>query len=85
MRLITLTGFMVAAGITAVAQEASVHSPAVVDSSVTSAPAAAAVPGFRERNPRYRLRKGDSFELDFAMTPDFNQTITVQPDGYIYA
>lgn len=81
--LITLAGFMVAAGITAVAQEASVHSPAVTDSSVTSAPAATAVPGFQERHPRYRLRKGDSFELDFAMTPDFNQTITVQPDGYI--
>ena len=81
--LITLAGFMVAAGITAVAQQAAVHSPAVVDSSVTSAPAAASVPGFQERHPRYRLRKGDSFELDFAMTPDFNQTITVQPDGYI--
>jgi polysaccharide biosynthesis/export protein len=81
--LITLAGFMVAAGITAVAQEASVHSPAVTDSSVTSAPVAASVPGFQERHPRYRLRKGDSFELDFAMTPDFNQTISVQPDGYI--
>jgi polysaccharide biosynthesis/export protein len=81
--LITLAGFMVAAGITGVAQKASVHSPAVTDSSVTSAPAAGAVPGFQERHPRYRLRKGDSFELDFAMTPDFNQTIAVQPDGYI--
>jgi protein involved in polysaccharide export with SLBB domain len=81
--LITLTGFMVAVGIAAVAQEASVRTPAVTDSSVTSAPAAAAAPGFQERHPRYRLRKGDSFELDFSMTPDFNQTITVQPDGYI--
>ena len=81
--LITLAGFMVAAGITAFAQKASVHSPAVTDSSVTSAPGSAAVPGFQERHPRYRLRKGDSFELDFAMTPDFNQTIAVQPDGYI--
>jgi polysaccharide export outer membrane protein len=81
--LIALAGFMVAAGIAAVAQEASVHSPAVTDSSMTSAPAATAAPGFQERHPRYRLRKGDSFELDFSMTPDFNQTITVQPDGYI--
>src|ERR1700722_4068785 len=81
--LITLAGFMVAAGISAGAPQAAVHSPAVSDSSVTSAPAAASVPGFQERHPRYRLRKGDSFELDFAMTPDFNQTITVQPDGFI--
>ena len=40
-------------------------------------------PGFQERHPRYRLRKGDSFDLDFAMTPEFNQTIAVQPDGYV--
>jgi polysaccharide biosynthesis/export protein len=82
-RLITLAGFVVAAGMAAVAQEVAAHAPALTDSSVTSAPPAAAVPGFQERHPRYRLRKGDSFELDFAMTPDFNQTIAVQPDGFI--
>ncbi len=82
-RLITLAGLVVAAGIAAVAQEVATHSPAVTGSSLTSAPPGAAVPGFQERHPRYRLRKGDSFELDFAMTPDFNQTITVQPDGFI--
>jgi polysaccharide biosynthesis/export protein len=82
-RLVMLAGFMVAAGIAAVAQEVAAHSPAVIGSSVTSASPTAAVPGFQERHPRYRLRKGDSFELDFSMTPDFNQTITVQPDGFI--
>lgn len=82
-RLITLAGLVVTAGMAAVAQEVAAHSPAVTGSMVTSAPPGAAVPGFQERHPRYRLRKGDSFELDFAMTPDFNQTITVQPDGFI--
>jgi polysaccharide export outer membrane protein len=82
-RLVMLAGFVVTAGIAAVAQEVAARSPAVAGSLVTSAPPAAAVPGFQERHPRYRLRKGDSFELDFAMTPDFNQTITVQPDGFI--
>ena len=82
-RLITLAGFVVAAGMAAVAQEVAAHPPALTGSSLTSAPPGAAVPGFQERHPRYRLRKGDSFELDFAMTPDFNQTITVQPDGFI--
>jgi|HubBroStandDraft_5_1064220.scaffolds.fasta_scaffold119317_2 polysaccharide export outer membrane protein len=81
--LIALAGFMVGAGIPAVAQEVPAHAAAVTDSSMTSTPPVAAVPGFQERHPRYRLRKGDSFELDFAMTPDFNQAITVQPDGYI--
>jgi polysaccharide biosynthesis/export protein len=80
---ITLAGVMVAAGMTVVAQEIPAGSPAVTGSAVASVPPAAAVPGFQERHPRYRLRKGDSFDLDFAMTPDFNQIITVQPDGYI--
>ena len=40
-------------------------------------------PGFQDRSPRYRLRKGDSFDLDFALSPEFNQTVAVQPDGYV--
>ena len=43
----------------------------------------AATAGFQERNPRYGLRKGDSFDVDFAFSPEFNQTVVVQPDGYI--
>ena len=40
-------------------------------------------PGLHERNPRYMLRKGDTFDLDFALSPEFNQTVAVQPDGYV--
>ena len=36
-----------------------------------------------ERRPLYRLRIGDILDLDFSYTPQFNQTVTVQPDGYI--
>lgn len=32
---------------------------------------------------RYRLQPGDVLEVQFRYTPEFNQTITVQPDGYI--
>src|SRR5579862_2625973 len=39
------------------------------------------VPG--NRNPRYLIRRGDSFEVEFAYTPELNQTVVVQPDGYI--
>jgi len=46
-------------------------------------PPSAATAGFQERNPRYGLRKGDSFDVDFAFSPEFNQTVVVQPDGYI--
>ncbi|HJZ80511.1 MAG TPA: polysaccharide biosynthesis/export family protein [Pyrinomonadaceae bacterium] len=32
---------------------------------------------------RYRMQPGDVLEVHFRYTPEFNQTITVQPDGYI--
>ncbi len=37
----------------------------------------------QQRNPRYALCKGDVFDLTFPFTPEFNQTVTIQPDGYI--
>jgi len=40
-------------------------------------------PSFQERYPRYRLRPGDVLELTFPFTSEFNQTVTVQPDGFI--
>ena len=40
-------------------------------------------PGFQNRNPRYKLQPGDSFDVSFELSPEFNQTVTVQPDGYI--
>jgi polysaccharide export outer membrane protein len=32
---------------------------------------------------RYRVRQGDTLELIFPFVPAFNQTVAVQPDGYI--
>jgi polysaccharide export outer membrane protein len=39
--------------------------------------------GFSDRNPRYQLQSGDTFDIDFEFAPEFNQTTTVQPDGFI--
>jgi polysaccharide biosynthesis/export protein len=39
--------------------------------------------GLHRRNWRYRINPSDTLELTFALTPEFNQTVTVQPDGYI--
>src|SRR5271156_1797584 len=36
----------------------------------------------RER-PRYLLRSGDTLQLQYRLTPDLNQTVSVQPDGYV--
>ncbi len=40
-------------------------------------------PQLQTRYPRYQLRPGDSVDLVFSFAADFNQTATVQPDGYI--
>jgi polysaccharide biosynthesis/export protein len=40
-------------------------------------------PTFLERHPRYRLSTADVINLDFPFSPEFNQTVTVQPDGYV--
>lgn len=37
----------------------------------------------RERRPLYRLSKSDVIDISFAFAPEFNQTVTIQPDGYI--
>jgi len=36
-----------------------------------------------ERFPRYLLRPSDILQLTFPVTPEFDQLISVQPDGYI--
>ena len=36
-----------------------------------------------QRRPRYRIEPGDVIELGFPLSPDFNQTLTVAPDGFV--
>ena len=45
--------------------------------------AAGQEPAFEERYPRYRIHVGDLLVLSFSFTPEFNQSVIVQPDGYI--
>jgi len=40
-------------------------------------------PQLQRRYPRYEVESGDILQIDFPFTPDFNQTVTVNPDGYI--
>jgi polysaccharide biosynthesis/export protein len=35
------------------------------------------------RHPLYRLTKSDIVDVNFTFSPDFNQTLTVQPDGFV--
>ena len=40
-------------------------------------------PMLQPRNLRYQLRPGDVLGVNFLFTPEFNQSVTVQPDGYV--
>jgi len=40
-------------------------------------------PELQDPHPRYRLQTGDVLEIVFRFVPEFDQTVTVQPDGYI--
>jgi polysaccharide export outer membrane protein len=36
-----------------------------------------------ERRPLYRLHKSDIVDVNFNFAPEFNQSLTVQPDGFV--
>lgn len=45
---------------------------------------AATEPRLQSRDARYEVRSGDSFDINFELSPEFNQSgVTVQPDGYV--
>jgi len=84
-KLIALVGLLVAVALSADGQTAPESLAAgAASSSVSSASADnPAGPELHERYPRYQLRKGDTFDLDMAFSPEFNQTVAVQPDGFV--
>jgi polysaccharide export outer membrane protein len=81
--IIALAALLVTIANSAAAQSTAVPSDKPDSPSLILAASASAAPGLHERNPRYRLRKGDTVDLDFALSPEFNQTVAVQPDGYV--
>ena len=60
-------------------------SPAAGNSSVTQSENGPAAGQIRpaERNPRYRICRDDVLTLSFPLSPELNQKVTVQPDGFI--
>jgi protein involved in polysaccharide export with SLBB domain len=40
-------------------------------------------PRLEERYPRYKIQNQDTLLLSFPLSPELNQTVTVQPDGYV--
>jgi len=50
---------------------------------LTPVPSIPTGPTLQHRNPRYSLQIGDELEINFPLTPEYDQTATIQPDGYI--
>ena len=46
-------------------------------------PIRATQPVLAQRYPRYLLRPSDVLQLTFPITPEFDQTISIQPDGFV--
>jgi polysaccharide biosynthesis/export protein len=40
-------------------------------------------PALQERYPRYRVMPSDVMAISFPLSPEINQSVTVQPDGFI--
>jgi polysaccharide biosynthesis/export protein len=80
---------LLAAACVAVAQQASSSSAAHVVSTadqstaMTSSASTTTAPQLQARGNRYHLCEGDSFTVSFELSPEFNQTVTIQPDGYV--
>jgi polysaccharide export outer membrane protein len=49
-----------------------------------STPTSGAATQFQQRDSRYKIQPGDSFDVTFELSPEFNQTgVAVQPDGFV--
>ena len=60
--------------------------PDLVAASTRTQPAGNALSSrsqLQPRYPRYVIRREDVLQLTFPLTPEFNQKVTVQPDGFI--
>ncbi len=55
-------------------------SPSVPADTRTASPSD---PQLQQRYPRYVIQRQDVLRISFPLSPELNQTVTVQPDGYI--
>lgn len=57
--------------------------PTIASSEYSSNSADETHPALQKRGWRYTVHPSDTIQLTFPLTPEFNQTVIVQPDGYI--
>jgi polysaccharide export outer membrane protein len=84
-KTLILATILALACVTSVAQQAA-STVVGADSATAASPKAndsTSTATFPDRYPRYKLRPGDIFDISFELSPEFNQTVSVQPDGFI--
>jgi len=83
--LASTVGFMLLAVCAQAQQKADAATPPATSAAITApATASANDPQFQKRDTRYKLEPGDSFDITFDLSPEFNQTgVAVQPDGFV--
>ena len=75
-------GFLLMAALSFLsAQEGNVKPVAGLSSDAT--PSQPVTQQLQQRDVRYRLAAGDSFDVSFELSPEFNQTVIIQPDGFV--
>jgi protein involved in polysaccharide export with SLBB domain len=83
----TLVPVLLLLALAASSGEAQTNPPAAAGEAAADtgshAPQTSSTPQFQTRYPRYKIGSGDSFDVNFELSPEFNQTVTVQPDGFI--
>ena len=86
MKALSLAILLAAAPLTLGAQQNNTASALAGPVSASSAGAAHPSddrPALQHRNPRYQVQRDDILNISFALSPELNQTVTIQPDGYI--
>lgn len=79
--LLLLTGMLMGQEMAQTALNSTTAAPAAADTPSSTPPSS--TPQLQQRDQRYHLGAGDSFDVSFELSPEFNQTLTVQPDGYV--
>jgi polysaccharide export outer membrane protein len=63
--------------------QAELRSPAAGTPASSQNSGTGATPALAQRNPRYVIQRQDILALSFPLSPEMDQSVTVQPDGYI--
>src|SRR5215471_890955 len=82
LSLVSLSLMLMLVAVLCAAQEGSGTTPVAATSASATTPTPE--PQFQSRSPRYRIQPGDSFDVNFDLSPEYNQTaVPVQPDGFV--